>query len=376
MPQRKILYVVNVDWFFMSHRLPLAKEALKRGYTVTVLTKNTGKKDEIESHGIKFIDIDFQRSGKNPLNELGVFFQIYMVYKKVRPDLIHHVTIKPAIYGSAIIRLFKLKDLKFVNAISGLGYNFTAGRKTKFQIFLLYLMKYSFSNSVANFIFQNPDDCEFYTKLGFVNSNNHVIIKGSGVDENQFIYFSPPNNIKLKVILPARMLFDKGIKEFSLAAIELMDKWFGKAEFLFAGDIDPDNPASARVEDMERLLIADYIKWDGFQVDIRKVLAEADIVCLPSYREGLPKSLVEAMAIGRPIITTDTPGCRECVVEGINGYLVPVKDFQVLSNKIENLLLDKELRFKMGRSSREMMEKQMSLLKVIEDTFNFYDRFK
>ena len=376
MPQRKILYVVNVDWFFISHRMPLAKEALRRGYQVTVLAKNSGRKDEIESHGIKFIDIDIERSGKKLLNELKVVFQIYKVYKRVRPEIIHHVTIKPAIYGSAVIRLFKLRDLKFVNAISGLGYNFIDGRKTKFQMLLLYLMKYSFNNRLANFIFQNPDDCEFYIKLGVINSNNYVIIKGSGVDENKFSYTSPPNNSKLKVILTARMLFDKGIVEFSLAARELMDKWFGKAEFLFVGDIDPDNPASARFEDMEGLLIADYIKWNGFQTDMGKVLAEADIVCLPSYREGLPKALVEAMAIGRPIITTDTAGCRECVVEGKNGYLVPVNDFQLLSNRIENLLLDKQLRFKMGRASREMMEKQMSLSKVIENTFNFYDRFK
>ncbi len=376
MLQRKILYVVNVDWFFISHRLPLAKEALGRGYQVTVLAKNSGRRDEIESHGIKFIDIDIERSGKNLINELNVVFQIYKVYQRVKPEIIHHVTIKPAIYGSAVIRLFKLKDLKFVNAISGLGYNFTYGRKTKFQMLLLYLMKYSFNNRLANFIFQNPDDCEFYTKLGFINSNNHVIIKGSGVDENKFSYTRPRNNSKLKVILTARMLFDKGIVEFSLAARELMYKWFGKAEFLFVGDIDPDNPASARVEDMEGLLIADYIKWDGFQADMGKVLAEADIVCLPSYREGLPKALVEAMAIGRPIITTDTAGCRECVVEGENGYLVPINDFQLLSNRIENLLLDKQLRLKMGRASREMMEKQMSLSKVIENTFNFYDRFK
>ncbi len=376
MPQRKILYVVNVDWFFISHRLPLAKEALKRGYQVTVLTKNTGRKDEIEGHGMKFIDINFERSGKNPINELSVLFQIYNVYKRIRPDIIHHVTIKPAIYGSAVIRLFKLKDVNFVNAISGLGYNFTAGRKTKLQMLLLYLMKYSFKNRDANFIFQNPDDCEFYTQLGFVNSNNHVIIKGSGVDENRFRYSSPSNNSKLRVILTARMLFDKGIVEFSLAARELKDKWFGKVEFLFVGNIDPDNPASARVEDMEKLLIIDYIKWEGFQADMGKVLTEADIVCLPSYREGFPKALVEAMAIGRPIVTTDTPGCRECVMEGENGYLVPVKDYQLLSKRIEDLLLHKELRLKMGKASREMMEMGMSLSKVIDNTFDFYERVR
>jgi glycosyltransferase involved in cell wall biosynthesis len=371
--KRRIFFVVNVDWFFISHRLPLALEGMKRGYDVFVLTKDTGRRSEIEANGIIFIEINFERSGTNPISEFNILIQLYKIYKKYRPYLVHHVTIKPAIYGTMVLRAFNLKNIKVVNAISGLGFNFTAERKTHLQRAILIMMKYSFKYSKSNFIFQNPDDLEFYNQLGFIRKDNFVIVSGSGVDENQLQYSPPKVSEKITVLLNARMLYDKGIVEFCTAARKIENRWRNKAVFLLVGDIDSENPTSATKNELVGLLSPGYIVWKGFSKDISSVISDADIICLPSYREGLPKSLVEAMAIGRPIITTDTPGCRECVIEGVNGYLVPVKDSVFLAQRIEELLLNVNLRIKMGLFSRQLMIKNMSLSKVIKSTFDFYE---
>jgi glycosyltransferase involved in cell wall biosynthesis len=373
--RRRIVFVVNVDWYFVSHRLQLAISALKNGYEVFLISKDTGKRLIIESAGITFINIDFERSGINPLKEIATIFHLRKYYQKLKPDIIHHVTIKPSIYGSIAARIcFKLPNLSIINAVSGLGYNFTDGRKSFLQFILLRMMKFGFMYKNSNFIFQNPDDFLFYQSLGFIKKKNYVIIKGAGVDEDEFLYKRPFVKRKLQVLLPARMLFDKGIEEFSIAAKKLEQKWKGKAEFIYAGVIDIYNPVGAKQEQIEKLLIRDYVIWIGYQNDIKSCMEKADIVCLPSYREGLPKALIEAMAIGRPIITTDTPGCRECVDEGSNGFLVPIKDSDILAKVINLLLSDQELRNFMGEESRKKMVKEFSLKMVIQETFLFYER--
>jgi glycosyltransferase involved in cell wall biosynthesis len=372
---KRILYVVNVDWFFVSHRLPLAIEAVKRGYEVFVITKNTGFKSEIEKTGAKFIHLEFDRSGKNPLQELTVIFKLYFIYRKLSPDLVHHVTLKPALYGTMALKMLNSVKPEIVNAVTGLGYNFTDERKSGFQKVLLRLMQFAFKYSSTHFIFQNPDDLNFYIEQGLIKEGNSIIIKGSGVDTNTFQYSPPFKNSQLKVILNARMLFDKGIIEFCKAAHVLKSKWQHKAIFQLVGDLDPQNLAGATKSDIEKFLIPGYIEWIGHRKDVAQVLKSADIVCLPSYREGLPKSLLEAMAIGRPIVTTDSPGCRECVEEGVNGFLVPVRDVELLSKRLNELLSSESLRLKMGERSRIKMEQaQMSLDKVIERTFKFYDK--
>lgn len=368
----KILFVVNVDWFFISHRLPIALEGIKRGYNIYLATSDTGQRNKIEHYGIHFINIDFERSTKNPFNETGIIFKLVKIYRKYNFHIIHHVTIKPAIYGSIAARLSKNKP-NVINAISGLGYNFTGNRKSIFQNIILKLMRYGFEYSKSNFIFQNPDDLSFYSKLGFLNANNFALIKGAGVDQDEFPFTEPLKKDVLQVLLSARMLFDKGIKEFCEAAKILEKQWKGKAQFILCGDIDLHNPAGATQEEIKKLLENDYIIWLGHQKNIKNILTQSDIVCLPSYREGLPKALIEAMAIGRPIISTDVPGCRECVEEGINGFLVPSQDSNALAIAIDSLLKNKDLRIQMGAASRIKMENELSIKKVISQTFSFYE---
>lgn len=370
--RKKIVYVVNVDWFFISHRLPLAQEVLKGMNDVYLITKNTGRFEELELLGIRCFEIDFERSGKNPLKELSLIKQLTKLYAAIKPDVIHHITLKPSIYGTIAAKRCGC-SAKIINAISGLGYIFTANRQSLNKIILISLLKFAFSDKRANFIFQNPDDRSFYRKLGFLNEQNHIIIKGAGVDENVFL---PKNNRlvdkKIRVVLLGRMLKDKGVLEFIRAANALKEKYDGVIEFVLAGGIDNFNPAAISDETLYKLCDGKYIRWIGHQKNVIEIYGHADIVCLPSYREGLPKSLVEAMAIGCPIITTDAIGCRECVEEGVNGYLVPIGDHIILAQRIETLALNKELRIRMGNNSREKMVKEMSLSKVIKMTFDFY----
>ncbi|WP_114793139.1 glycosyltransferase family 4 protein [Niabella yanshanensis] len=369
--KKKIFYVVNVDWFFISHRLPLAIAMKNKGFDVFLLARDTGRRSEIEECGIHFLNVDFDRAGKNPLKELKVIAHLTNLFAKYQPNIIHNVTIKPVLYGSLAARLNRGKNFKIFNAISGLGYNFINGRNGLVQKILKGLMQLAYSGNVQ-FIFQNPDDISLYKTMGFLDRGNYKLIKGAGVDETIFSYKQPVTTGRIKVVVTARMLYDKGIVEFIDAANLLKINWENKAVFVLAGDIDDHNPSGISESELQRMLIPGYIEWIGHQKDVRPLLEEADIVCLPSYREGLPKSLIEAMAVGRPIVTTNVPGCKECVEHEVNGYLVPAKDHVALAEALGKLLSDKDSREKMGRLSREKMVEELSLKKVISSTFEYY----
>ena len=363
--------VVNVDWFFLSHRLPLALKMKSLGYDVYIITKNTGKQEEIEKNGLRFLEMPFERSGKNPLHEIGTIRKLSRLFKKHQPAIIHNVTIKPALYGSIAAKLAKLKSTQVVNAISGLGYNFTNGRDGIVQKIVKRLMSYAFSGNVK-FIFQNPDDKALYETMGLID-NNYKIIKGAGVDADVFPFSPTLVKDKIHIVTTARMLADKGILELIEAAQLLKSKYQGKILFQLIGDLDPANPSAISKETLQNAEEHGYLEWKGHSVDVRPALVQSDIVCLPSYREGLPKSLIEAMAIGRPIVSTDVPGCRECVDEGINGFLVAARDAVSLSAALEKLIESESLRLQMGKASREKMVRELSLENVLKETIAFYE---
>jgi glycosyltransferase involved in cell wall biosynthesis len=367
----KILFVVNVDWFFISHRLPLAEEALRRGLDVYLITKDTGYFENLSTYGIKCFNLDFERSGKNPFKEFLLVIKLYNFYKSINPDIIHHVTLKPSIYGTLAAKTMK-NNFRIINAVSGLGYTFTANRVSISKIILKIIMKIAYSSKKVNFIFQNPDDKYLYKKLGFLNNNNNVIIRGAGVDENKFLLKKRKTTKDINVVLLARMLKDKGVFEFISAANLLKDQFKNKIKFILVGGIDEFNPAGISANQLNSLCDGEYILWVGHQKNVMDIYENADIVCLPSYREGLPKSLVEAMAKGCPIITTDAIGCRECVIDNVNGFLVPIGDHQLLAEKIKFLATNDNIRTEMGMQSRKIMLDEMSLSKVVKMTFDFY----
>lgn len=368
---RKLIFVVNVDWFFLSHRLPLALEALSRGYDVYLLTADTGKKNEIEGYGIHFVNVPFERSGKNIFHEIKCIGILAKYYLRLNPDIIHHVTLKAALLGSIAAKLSGIKNV--INAISGLGYNFTDGRNGLLQKMIRLMMKRSFKSDHFYFILQNPDDIEMMKSVGFVPDSHYKLIKGSGVNLQEYPFTEIDEKEKLRILFPARILYDKGVMELIASTGILKEKWKGRIEFVLAGDCDESNKAVVHQQDLEKLLIPGYIEWIGFRKDMVEQYVQSDIVVLPSYREGLPKSLIEACAIGRPIITTDVPGCRECVVDGYNGRMVPVKEVEPLANAIEDLCENKEMRIQMGINSRKLAEKEFSIEQVVEKTFSIYD---
>lgn len=369
---KKLLMVANVDWFFISHRLCIAQEAKKKGWEVFVAAENTGRANEIINEGITFIDIKFSRSGINPFEELLTLYKFRKLYKEINPDIIHHITLKPVIYGSLVAKILKIKGV--VNAISGLGYNFTEDRKSVVQKVMLSIMKYGFNRNNLVIIFQNENDQKELTELRVIHPGNSIVrIKGSGVDLEKF-YESPfPSFERIKILLPIRMLWDKGVKELRDASDILKEKYYDKVQFILSGLADEDNKAGVPASYLYDWQDGNFVKWIGYQKNMVEVYQDSHIVVLPSYREGMPKSLIEACAIGRAIVTTNAIGCRECVDEGINGYKVSVYSSQELANALEQLINNHAMIKVMGHNSRIKSEEEFNVNNVIRihlETYN------
>lgn len=356
--------VANVDWIFIAHRLPIAKHAIKQGFRVVVLSKDSGRSKEIKDAGMEFIQVPISRSGVNPITELFLLVQMFFIYKRINPTVIYQVTLKPVIYGSLIAKLLKIPT---VNAISGLGYNFTGERQGYVQSQMIRLMRLGFSKVKNHLIFENKDDFNELNGLGIIAAKNKTtIIKGVGVDLTRNPYTQPIKKDRVVVLLATRMLWDKGVREFVEAANLLCDAYKDTVCFKLCGKIDIGNPESVPEEYLESIHIKDYLFWDGYSETIFEEYKKSDIVVLPSYREGMPTVLIEASAIGRPLITTDAIGCRECVIEGWNGFKVPVKSVEELATAIEKLIMDETLRLELGRNSRLKAEKEYSQKEVVK----------
>ena len=371
----KILFVTNVDWFFISHRLVIAEEAYKLGYDVFLAAEDTGRSQEIIDKGIKFINLPFSRSGTNPVQEIKTLLKFYKIYNDIKPDIVHHITLKPVIYGSITARFLKIKGV--VNAVSGLGYNFTGDRMSLVSKIMLQMMRFGFNRNNISIIFQNKDDFNELKNLKVISNRNIVFwIKGSGVDLNIFKTITFPSFDKIKILLPIRMLWDKGVRELYDASNLLKNKYKNDIQIILAGLADEDNKAGVSAQFLKSWENGEYVKWIGYQKDMFNVYNDCHIVILPSYREGMPKTLIEGCAMGRAIITTDAIGCRECVDEGINGFKVPVKDPKSLALAIECLVNDPEKIIQMGKASRIKAETEFDIDFVIKKHLEIYNQYK
>lgn len=371
-PRKKILFVVNVDWFFISHRLILAKAAIKEGYGVFVACSDSGRKHEIESVGAIFIDLSFERSGTNPFKELITLRKFYKLYKEIKPSIVQHITLKPVTYGSLIALILKIP---VVNSISGLGFNFTENKKGFSTYLMTILMRLGFNNKNLTCIFQNNDDRKVIESRDILKRNNEIaMIKGSGVDLKEFEFSTPIQKKRIEIILPARLLWDKGIEEFYKASLLLKKKYEGKILFKLIGIADKGNKAGITEDQLKNWCIKNYFVWIPYQKNMVPIYKQSDVVVLPSYREGMPKTLIEACAIGRPIVTTNAIGCRECVDEGRNGFKVPVKSVKELAFAIEKLILDENLRISMGIASREKAVKEFDQKDVVSKHLKIYKK--
>jgi glycosyltransferase involved in cell wall biosynthesis len=367
----KLFIVVNVDWFFLSHRREVALRAKNEGYDVTIITKDTGHRRTIELLGLNFIDLPINRTSKNILSDLNVVGFLYKLYKMQKPDIIHHVGLKVILIGGIVAKLLNSNGV--VNAISGLGILFSENRMNFVvrSLLTMTLRSCHLSRSVK-VIFQNEDDQKIFVDNKIIGNGQSVLIKGSGIDLAEFKYTSEPQNGKIVIIITARMIVEKGIFIFLSAAQKLKHKFKGKVKFLICGGVD-DNPKSISESRLMNMNDGEYIQWLGHRSDVKNLLRASHIVVLPSYyREGLPKSLIEAAASGRPIITTDSVGCKDAVIDGYNGFLIPAKDSDALAIKLEILIKDPVLRTSFGKNSRQLAKDTFSIEHVLDMHLQVY----
>ena len=382
MKGKKLYIVVNVDWFFLSHRLPVALAAQKVGWDVTIVTADTGKLKDIEAAGLKTINLPMSRSGMNIIEELKTLNFLRKLYAKEKPDVVHHVGMKTILWGTLAARFAKVKGV--VNAISGLGGFFAEDNTSIMAKIVPMVLRFSHDRKNLLCIFQNDEDKGLYVKNKIIKEKQARYIKGSGVDLKEFCYTQEPganDNVnvndnfvgKLRVILTARMIVEKGIFILTEAAERLRQKYEDKVEFLLVGGID-DHPGAITKEQLDAVCDGKYIQWLGYRTDVKELLQSSHIVAFPSYyMEGLPKSLIEADAIGRPVITCNSVGCKEAVIDGNNGYLIPTKDVDALVEKLDILLSNAKLRQEMGKNSRAYAEANFSLDMVIEKHLEIYE---
>jgi glycosyltransferase involved in cell wall biosynthesis len=368
--RKKLLFVVNVDWFFMSHRLPIALEAMRQGYEVHLATGMTDRREALAALGLQVHELPLLRSGASVLGELRTLRRMAAVMREVRPDIVHLVTVKPVVLGGIAARLARVPAV--VSAVSGLGFVFTArGIKAKLlRTIVVALYRAVLGHPNMKVIFQNDDDRLLLQSLTGLEDAQSMIIRGSGVDLDRFAVRPFPAE-PVVVLFAARLLRDKGVEEFVQAARMLRRRGVN-AVFCLAGAPDPANRASVGNEELRDWRSSGCVEFLGHLDDMAQVLADAHIVVLPSYREGLPKVLAEAAACGRPVITTDVPGCRDAIVPGQTGLLVPAKDAKALAAAIERLIADPEMRLAMGGAGRRLAEREYAVGHIVEQHLSLY----
>lgn len=369
--KRKLLFLQTEDWTFWSHRLPLARAARDAGWEVVVAARVAAHGERIRREGFKLVPMPWRRSSLNPFYELSVLARIVHLYRIERPSVVHHVSAKPILYGTLAASLCGVHAV--VNALTGLGFVFISnGLKARvLRLVVRAALKLAFRRGSAA-IFQNEDDLSMFVDDGLVSLEKAVLIRGSGVDVSYFVPKPEPDGPPL-VILPGRLLWDKGVGEFVEAARRLAADGV-KARFALLGDRDEENPAAIPAARLSEWGSSGVVECWGHRDDMLEAYSLAHIVCLPSYREGLPKTLMEAAACGRPLVAADVPGCREVVKNAETGLLVPVRDAAALAAALRRLIEDKALRERLGSQGRRLAVDEFSQEKIAERTLAVYDR--
>ena len=367
----KLLYVVTEDWYFVLHWLRLARAARDAGFDVGVAVRVSKDKGPITASGLPLFPLNYlRRSSVNPFIEAAAVLELTGLYRRWRPSLVHHVAAKPVIYGGIAARRAGVPAV--VSALAGLGFVYTSDshRARLLKPAALSAYRSALRHSHSRLIVQNKDDHAAVQVEGLIEPTRIRIVDGSGVDVSKFTPVSEPP-APITVVLAGRMLWDKGVGEFVEAARLLRAAGSG-ARFVLVGDIDGENPSSIPREILDTWTREGVVEWWGHRADMPSVLQQAHIVCLPSYREGLPTVLLEAAACARPLIATDVPGCREIVQHEQTGLLVPVRDAKSLAHAISVLLADAVLRERLGERGRELVTSRYTTDHVNAATLSIY----
>ena len=371
--RKRLLLLVNDAGFFVSHRLPLALGARDCGFDVHVATAPGAATAIIESHGITHHPLPLSRSGTNPLGELRVFAEIARLIHRLKPDILHLVTVKPVLYGGVAARLLNVPGV--VAAISGLGHVFiTNNLRTRFlRLFVKAAYRIALRRPRLKVIFQNDSDRDALMEIGAVSREDSVIVRGSGVDLTKYRYTQEPDGVPV-VTFAARLLRQKGVFEF-VAAASLLRAQGMRAKYRLVGDADPGNVSSVTAEELQEWRREGVVEVLGYRSDIAELFAASNLIVLPSYREGLPKVLVEAAACGRAVVTTDTPGCRDAVEPGKTAVLVKPRDAESLASGISSLLNDPVRRRQMGAAGRVLAEREYAIEDIVKRHLDIYRSF-
>lgn len=368
----RLLFLVTEDWYFWSHRVDLARVAQDEGFEVLVATRVRNHGERIRRAGFRLVPLRTLRRGAPGARDMAAVAEILCLYWRARPDIVHHVALKPVVYGSWAARLARVPGV--VNAIAGLGSAFI-GNSTgspPLHVAARHSLRFAFAVLRSTAIFQNHDDWEYFTRTGILGKSRAVVIRGSGVNTNLFMVSPEPAGVPL-VLLPARMLWDKGVGEFVEAA-RILSAQRIHARCVLVGMIDAENPSAIPEARIRAWQHEGVVEWWGHREDMPRTLAAANVIVLPTYREGLPKVLLEASASGRVIVATDVPGCREIVRHGVNGSLVPPHDPRALAEAITLLVRNPALRAEAGRRGREIVEREFSVARIAGETLAVYRR--
>jgi glycosyltransferase involved in cell wall biosynthesis len=367
---RTLMFVVNVDWFFLSHRLPIALEALRQGYRVHVAAGLTDKREELQRYGFVVHQLKLDRGNAGLASACHTAFELWSLFRAVRPDVVHLVTIKPVLLGGLMARLAQVPAV--VAAVSGLGFLFVAkGAKAMVRrFFVARLYRLALNHRNQKVIFQNPDDFARLAEFVRFPEGKVEMIRGSGVDLTHFRYTALPLGVPV-VLLAARLLIDKGVRDFVQAA-RLLRQQGVLARFCLAGSVDLPNPTSLLDSELALWASEGVVELWGQRTDMQRAIESAYLVVLPSYREGLPKVLLEAAASGRAVVTTDAPGCRDAIEPGVTGVLVPVCNAEALADAIRGLLNDPIRCAAMGHAGRALAERAFAVQLVVSNHMRIY----
>lgn len=371
---KTLLMIVNSPKFFMSHFSHIAEAAKAEGFEVHLASMDGEGVNAIQKAGFKHNKLPMTRSGRGLFSELRTLIAIWWLMWRIKPDVVHLMTIKPVLYGGIAARFAPVRGV--LSVVTGLGFVYVSrGVRAKlFQTLINGMYRLAMGHKNQRVLFENPDDRQTLCETGIVIPEKTDLVRGAGVDLREYACIPEKNGIP-KVCLAARLLKDKGVVEFVEAARILNSKGV-PAIFQLIGEPDPDNPASISKTELQRWAQEGIVQLLGFRSDIAGLFAEANVIALPSYREGLPKVLLEAAACGRAVVTTDVPGCRHAIEPGLTGLLVPVRDAEGLAQAIETLLNNPEKRACMGKAGRKLAEKDFSLETISEHYLALYDKLE
>lgn len=359
--KRKVVFIHNTTKYVFLHYREFLEKFVAAGAEVVVIAPFDDSVNKIRGMGVRCIDIVMSRQGLNPVTEVTTLIDVYRLIAKEKPHVVFNYSIKPVIYGSIAARWNGVQNI--YSMITGLGHLFM-DQTIKYKMIrsvILPLYRMAIGSNSAVF-FQNPDDKELFIDCGLIDEGKGFVINGTGIDLEGFAP-GQKRSVGTKFILVSRLLWSKGIKEYVDAA-RLLKRQYPDTEFEILGMYD-DNPTSIQKQEIETWQDEGVINYLGASEDVRPYLREASVFVLPTiYREGRPRAVVEAMATGKPVITTDTPGCRQTVVHGQNGFLVPVKNVQALAEAMEKFILNPDLVEKMGNCSRELAEEQYNVNEI------------